>query len=719
MDGLTPAIAETAATSGAGIPLDLAPSLLPFGDHECLSVKVEHLPLLARLSKGRNNGDHSWSLSRDDLDGLLYLPPEGLATAHSLTVRIISLDSDSASTLLQFDVPITPAGAGAEATPDATNAPGPVAVQNVDASALDARITELSEELSRLRNDTAAADTAHAAETADLITRHHVALKRQAAEAESRHAEEMAHHLTDAKAMWEVEQQARLASVIDDTAQQSERDIRAEIERNNEVRLSHELGRQLADARAQWEADQPPIIAAAVDIAVRRAEQDVRAETEKTNETLLSQELGRQLTAARAAWETEQQEVIAAAVKQAEATIQARLEQTNETRLSQELAQRLEQHLAAAKATWETEQQGIMATAIQDAVQQAEITASTEMEKARLAWRDAAVRDVAELTARCTEAENALADTRCELELTKSSPEDEAALTALRNELTTANTTIHTLEAELSETRQSLERSSAELAAQPVAAETSEEPSYREAELAFRLNEVIGEADATLTQHRAAWDREREELQDRLEKIAQQRVDEAFAQWQQETQAVLAKAKQDWADNEAIRLAVAEGLWRERIGLAKSRGAIAPITQRRRRWRITGRALRYGLLIAAIAGAVFLYPRIEPHIPKEWLPDVGAYRNEIEPAIRETGNDIRSWVSDVIKGTESGEIISVPIANVRSRPSRVAAVIATLPRNSRVTPLDRQGNWIQIRFGGPDEKTGWVHVSLLKGGVLQ
>lgn len=719
MDGLIPATADDTTSTGVGVALDLAPSVSPYLQHESLSIKVEGLPPRARLSKGRNNGDHSWSLSLDELDDLLYLPPEGLHSAHSLTVRIISLDSDSASTLVQFDVPITLVDAGAAATTEATEIPSPVTVQDVDASAMDDRIAELSEELNRLRNDTIAAETTHAAETADLIARHHLELKQQVAGSEPRHAQELARQLADARAVWEVEQQARLTSAIDETAQQSEQDIRAEIERSNEIRLAHELGRQLADARVQWEADQQPVTAAMVDSAVRRAEQDVRAEIENTNEARLSQELSRQLTEARAAWETEQQDVIAAAVKQAEATIQARLEQTNEARLSLALAQRIDQQLADAKAIWEIEQQGIMTAAIQDAVQQAEILASTEMEKARLAWRDAAVQDIAELTARCTEAENGLAEATRELELAKTSPEDEAALAALRNELTSANTAIHTLETELSETRQALERASTALASQPVVSEASEEPSYREAELEFRLNEVIAEANATLAENQAVWDREREELQDRLEKNAQQRVDDAFAQWQQETQAVLAKAKQDWTDNEATRLAVAEAQWRERIGLQRSRGAVGPINQRRRRLRITGRTLRYGVIAACLVGAVMFYPQFAPLVDRKWVPDFAAYKGEIEPTIRKTGHNIGSWLSGVMSSLDPRTVIDVPSANIRSGPSRTASVIAKLPRNSAVTPLERKGNWIQISFGGADKKTGWLHVTLLKGGTVE
>lgn len=77
MDGLIPVMAAATATPGVAIPLDLLSPLLPYQDQAGLSIRVERLPFKARMSKGRNNGDNSWSLTLDDLDGLEYLPPEG------------------------------------------------------------------------------------------------------------------------------------------------------------------------------------------------------------------------------------------------------------------------------------------------------------------------------------------------------------------------------------------------------------------------------------------------------------------------------------------------------------------------------------------------------------------------------------------------------------------------------------------------------------------
>lgn len=51
-------------------------------------------------------------------------------------------------------------------------------------------------------------------------------------------------------------------------------------------------------------------------------------------------------------------------------------------------------------------------------------------------------------------------------------------------------------------------------------------------------------------------------------------------------------------------------------------------------------------------------------------------------------------------------------ANLRSGPNRKQRVLLQLKAGAQVSALDRNGLWIQVRTG--DEKTGWVHFSLLK-----
>src|ERR1700690_2522820 len=71
-------VAEPAPTTIRTLPLSLAPLLTPYRRHGRLSLRVERVPQLARLSGGRNNGDGTWSLASDELEGLNYLVPEDL-----------------------------------------------------------------------------------------------------------------------------------------------------------------------------------------------------------------------------------------------------------------------------------------------------------------------------------------------------------------------------------------------------------------------------------------------------------------------------------------------------------------------------------------------------------------------------------------------------------------------------------------------------------------
>jgi tetratricopeptide (TPR) repeat protein len=95
--------------STEGVPLTLAPLLSAYGRHRRILLRVENLPERARLSRGRNNGDRSWSLMRDELEDLVYLPPQGSDAAHTLAVRVINLEGDG-ETLALHELAIEPNG---------------------------------------------------------------------------------------------------------------------------------------------------------------------------------------------------------------------------------------------------------------------------------------------------------------------------------------------------------------------------------------------------------------------------------------------------------------------------------------------------------------------------------------------------------------------------------------------------------------------------------
>src|SRR5205823_11725583 len=92
-----------ATTLNDGLPLELGDFRAPYGRDRRVALRVERMPSRSRLSRGRNNGDGSWSLTRDELDGLFYIPPRGSSNVPTLIVRIIGLDSDNGATLEVVD----------------------------------------------------------------------------------------------------------------------------------------------------------------------------------------------------------------------------------------------------------------------------------------------------------------------------------------------------------------------------------------------------------------------------------------------------------------------------------------------------------------------------------------------------------------------------------------------------------------------------------------
>jgi hypothetical protein len=95
------------------VPLDLRAPLSRLGVLDGIYIVVENMPTGARLSAGRCNGDLSWSLAPDELEGLQLILPDGADRPYALTIRILTPDPqgyDFASTLAKFDLLGAPDG---------------------------------------------------------------------------------------------------------------------------------------------------------------------------------------------------------------------------------------------------------------------------------------------------------------------------------------------------------------------------------------------------------------------------------------------------------------------------------------------------------------------------------------------------------------------------------------------------------------------------------
>ena len=94
--------AKTAPDVFRTIPFNLYALLEPHKKHRRLTLRVERLPTKARFSSGRRNGDGSWSLTREDLEDLNYLLPEGAEENHTLAIRVLEPENGKTITVLDF-----------------------------------------------------------------------------------------------------------------------------------------------------------------------------------------------------------------------------------------------------------------------------------------------------------------------------------------------------------------------------------------------------------------------------------------------------------------------------------------------------------------------------------------------------------------------------------------------------------------------------------------
>jgi hypothetical protein len=713
VNDLTPLIPDENTTSGAVFPLDLDSAVSPYRQYKNLSIRIERLPALARLSKGHNNGDHSWTVTLDELEGLLYLPPDGQEGLVTLTIKLISINDDSASMLEQFDLPVTPDMACTLPQP---SDPAPDPITPAEMTVLEEEIAVLTAEVAELRERNIAADATHATAIAALQDRHSSALQEQATAAETRLAQTLAHHLEAARVSWEAQQSDRVETAVQNAVQKTEAELTSRLGQPNEDQISEILARRLNDARVSWEAEAQRRIDDAVRDAVQRTETDTRARLGQTNEDQVSEVLARRLNDARVSWEAEAQrridDAVRDAVQRTEADTRARIEQPNEARLAQALTLQLEK----ARAAWETESQQRVIAAVQDAEEKANADARLQLEQIEKVWREDSAREVEELTARSAQTEAALEATR--LQMSEYERQSEESLHNLRDELALAQDLLHTRESELSDARQQVKRAEAEGSRRVIESELAMSRANWEAELRVHLDTAAAQAAANLEERNRAWQAEKEEILASTEENTQQRVRQALEQWQQETQDAMSKARQEWEAAENARLANAKVHWNEVAHVAKGRTAVAGVAQRKRRLRIGGRTWRWALVAACLAGGFLIYSRFEPEIRQDLLPKIAAYKDEIKPTLQEAGAKLKSELSDVVNSGGKSPTINVEIANVRSGPSRNAPVAMTLRRNNAVTPLEIRGSWVRVQIDGRGGARGWLHKSLLKGPVV-
>jgi hypothetical protein len=502
----------------------LSPLLQPHKAKGRLALRIERVPQLARLSRGRNNGDGSWSLASDELEGLEYLAAEEAGLPNLMMVRIIGLEQDGATLAVH-----------------------------------EFRLTEDDDE-----SDTTAGSSA--GDDGDYLQRLNAELKTAKAALASRESElaELRRtaptggksDLTAARAAWDAEMEKRLTDSAAGAAQSAERQARqwqqAEAER-------------LAAAEAKW--TEATVQAA----TLARAQAEAQAATA--------------LAAAEARWKAAEAERLAAAEKQwregpANSRVQSELSPEGEealqaarsqlTQAQKEVIQyeddlRRTQHaleavkdaapkeLAAAVARAEAEWKRGESERIAAAEAGWKRSEDDRLAAAEALWRSKAAADLAVVTARCESAERALA----------AGADGQAARDAELNRMREERTA---LLAKFAESERAQSAASSESARKLVESALAEAKTAWQAEEAARL---VAAENKWRAEAKAASDAALNRLRDDHAAVQAKQAESARAQSaaageavRQQIETALAAAKTAWKSEESGRLALAETTWR-------------------------------------------------------------------------------------------------------------------------------------------------------------
>ncbi|WP_404292418.1 hypothetical protein ACD578_08965 [Microvirga sp. RSM25] len=96
-DAPTVTVHDAIGQEDGTITLDLSASLIDTDGSEVLSLVIQGLPEGARLSKGINNGDGSWTLTPSQLSGLTITPPADWSGTMNLTVQAHARETSNGS----------------------------------------------------------------------------------------------------------------------------------------------------------------------------------------------------------------------------------------------------------------------------------------------------------------------------------------------------------------------------------------------------------------------------------------------------------------------------------------------------------------------------------------------------------------------------------------------------------------------------------------------
>lgn len=646
------------------IPLALGPLVSPYKKRGRLSFRIERLPPLARLSAGRNNGDHSWSLAYDELEDLRYLIPESMDEPHVLAVRVIA--RDDGATLAVIEVPV-PADAVAATTPSDADLPEKAAFkQKLDAALLARRAARPDEP----DDGRAWVGDAHgfgenhealpAVHPGDVSSRTDVAATRGSADAEIR-------RLRDDCA-------AAHAALADRDAELKQ--MRLATDATHE-RLRQEADAALSEARTAWISGEAARFAEAEARWRETAAKELSAATARGDH--VAEELRRlcdEAAAARAALADREAEL--AQMRQTVDNTRARVWQETDAAVSK------------ARSVWKDAE-------------------AARLAEAEAQWRVQAAKDMAAMVARCEKAEAALNHIRAGAAVPAARDEADREIQRLRDEYAAARTALAAREAELAQAHLEAEQMR-ESWRQEANAVVSKARSAWEAGEAARLTDVEAQWRVQLTKAVAAARAETardhgKEMELRRLRKKVSALEETLAEREQAL--VNARLMDGRNDDHASR--------GSRIVIRTSRQWSAAEPSEEDRPAGTHHYRRDAVVAACVvASAIFFYPAVLPYIPQSVLTQfslAGSGAGETSPpAVRHT-----TAPPPVAMPPEAVVLRDV---NVRAEPSPTAAIVSTVRHGLKVGILNQQGRWTFVRVDGNDGKMqslrGWVSNSFLR-----
>ncbi|WP_417827134.1 beta strand repeat-containing protein, partial [Thalassospira povalilytica] len=142
-DGATLDVSDASGREDSAIALDIDTELLD--GSESISVKITGVPDGATLSAGTNNGDGSWTLSPDQLEGLTITPAPDFSGEIDLSVLVSTTDGDDTAVVME-EIKVDVEGIADAPTLETSNASG--AEDSAIALNIDAGLTDSSEVLS-------------------------------------------------------------------------------------------------------------------------------------------------------------------------------------------------------------------------------------------------------------------------------------------------------------------------------------------------------------------------------------------------------------------------------------------------------------------------------------------------------------------------------------------------------------------------------------------